>query len=68
MLEFKYRLRSDIPEEEVKFELTIKEWTDKGMLISMDFENPEMVSIGDLFDQAYVKVKNPQLFVSQETG
>ena len=37
------------------------------MVLKINFTEPLVVSKGKLFDQAFIRVKNPKLFVSQET-
>ena len=68
VLQFKYRLRSDVDEKRIKFDLVIKNWTTDGMVLWLNFTEPEAVSNGNVFDQAYVKVLNEKLFVSEQTG
>lgn len=69
VLEFKYRLRNDgIEAKKIKYDLYIEEWEETGMKIKIDFEDPLLVSYGSMFDLCYIKIKNPHLFVSKDTG
>ena len=68
VLQLKYRLRSDVDENLVKFDLVITEWTSSKVVLWMNFTDPALVSHGKLFDQAYVSIINPNLFVSKSTG
>lgn len=69
VLEFKYRLNDgDQEPSNVKFDLLITEWTETSMNLKLDFEDPTAASTGKTLDQFYIKIKNPKLFVSLESG
>ena len=68
VLDFKYRLKSDVDAKKIQFDIVIKNWTADGMVLWLNFTEPELVSVGSVFDQAYVKVINENLFVSKDTG
>ena len=48
--------------------MSLKNWQPKFLEIQMNFTDPLAISKGNLLDQVVVKVKNPSLFVSKESG
>ena len=46
----------------------IKEWSEKKIDVKVDFKNPLAISKGMEQDQFYLKIKDPRMFVSKETG
>ena len=67
-MSFEFLLKSDQDPSNFKYDLFIKNWTETGMVLHINFTDPLIVSQGKLFDEALIKVKNRNLFVSQETG
>lgn len=68
LLQFKYRLKSDINKTRIKYDLELFDWTSDGLVFNITFDDPYAVSMGYFLDQAYVQVIHPWLFVSQRTG
>ena len=68
VFDVRYRLRNNIDPEGIQYDLHIKEWTETGMVLQLDFEYPRNVSIYDKFDHLIIKIKNTDLFVSKESG
>jgi hypothetical protein len=67
-MDFKLRVVSEEDPNLFKFDIYIKEWREDGMVVHVDFVNPLLVSHGALLDQCRIKVIDPWLFVSKETG
>ena len=59
VLRFRYRLRSDIETERIHYDLKVKEWRSDGMVLAIEFEEPQAVSFGDFFDQIEIQVIDP---------
>jgi hypothetical protein len=51
----------------MKFELSIKEWSDLKMTVNFKFQKPKQVSSDVNEDKFFVKIKKPELFVSQSS-
>lgn len=68
IFEVRYRLRNNIDPESIQYDLYVKDWNEDGMILQFDFVYPRNVSIYDKFDHLIIKIKNTDLFVSQETG
>ena len=67
-MDFKYNIRSDLLPESIKYDITIREWTKLGMILHVNFNETTLVSTGDLFDQAYLVIKNKNLFIAEKNG
>jgi hypothetical protein len=50
------------------YAIRMTEWTEKRMAVKVDFQNSLSVSRGLQPDQFYLTIKDPNLFVSKETG
>ena len=46
LLAFRYRLRSDIEIERIHYDLKVKEWRSDGMVLAIEFLEPQAVSLG----------------------
>lgn len=68
LFNFKYRLRNKIEPEKIIYDITLEDWHSDGLLLQMNFLYPEFVSYFTNFDFAMMKVINPSLFVSAQTG
>ena len=53
---------------EQDFYLVLTDWTEDGMKTKMVMKNPLEASNGKNRDGVQVKLKNPNLFISKETG
>ena len=51
-------------DEQVKYELSVKEWTDLYVIVNLKFEKPKEVSSDEKEDKLRIKLVQPQLFVS----
>lgn len=60
--------KGDEGSKAAEFFLNIQEWTEDGLKLKMNFTNPLSVSKGRNSDALIIKIKNPSLFVSQESG
>lgn len=68
VLQFRYRLRSDLSRERIVYDMNIKSWDREGMVLFLNFTDPPAVSYGDFFDQIEIEVLDPKLFISDRTG
>jgi quinol monooxygenase YgiN len=68
VLKFEFMLQSFTDPVELRYDLYIKNWTTTGMILHVNFSEPLLVSKGQLFDNAKVRIINPALFRSQQTG
>jgi hypothetical protein len=60
--------KSDEDPEKAAFTLIVNDWTEDGMKLKMNFTNPLAISKGRNQDALLIKIKNPAMFVSKETG
>ena len=56
------------PMEELGFSLSMTKFSSTVVQFKIDFENPLSISIGEKSDILVLKMEQPELFVSQETG
>ena len=56
------------PMEELGFSLSMTEFSSTVVKFKIYFENPLSISIGEESDILVLKMEQPELFVSQETG
>ena len=68
LLRFRYRLRSEIEKERIVYDLYLKEWSQTGMVLQVNFTEPRVVSNVEYFDLCEIEVIDPKLFISKETG
>lgn len=68
VMDFKFLKNSDQLDQELEYDLYIKEWESDHMILYCNFTNPEAVSTGFLFDEARITVTNRYLFTSASTG
>ena len=64
----RFYLKSDIKEEDIKYFLTVSNWTETSFSIQVNFTSPMIISQGVMRDEMELTVKNPFLFVSKDTG
>jgi len=57
-------INSDVDPANIKYFLSITEWTDKGVNVLMNFTTPLLISKGIKRDEAVMSIKNPLLFIS----
>ena len=64
-IEFKYfsSYQGEVDKER-KFDLSVKEWTEKHTIVNLDFEKPKEVSSDVKEDKLLIKIAQPKLFVS----
>lgn len=60
--------KSDEDPEKAAFTLKVHDWTEEGLKLKMNFTDPLAISKGRNQDALIIKIKNPALFVSKETG
>lgn len=48
--------------------MKVNDWTEEGLKLKMNFTDPLAISKGRNQDALLIKIKNPALFVSKETG
>jgi hypothetical protein len=60
--------KSDEDPEKAGFTLIVNDWTEDGLKLKMNFTNPLSISKGRNQDALLVKIKNPAMFVSKESG
>ena len=63
-----YLLKSAEDQEDFKYSIILKEWTEHNFAVKVDFVNPLGVSKGLEPDQFYMKIKDPRMIISKETG
>ena len=68
MLDLKLIIRSDEDPINLKFFVSIEDWTDRGMQLLINFTSPLVVSKGRNEDAIIIEFKDPDMFVSKETG
>ena len=68
LLELTFIMKSDVDPKEIGYNIILNEWTASHIDIKLNFTNPELLSIGAESDTVFVKIKDPSLFVSAETG
>ena len=52
----------------MRFSLDLTDWREDGIDLLINFTNPEIVSQGKQSDKVQMIIKNPNLFISAETG
>lgn len=50
VLQFKYKMRSNINVNLIKYDIEVSEWNSQGMVLKVLFEDPSSVSVGQLLD------------------
>ena len=55
-------------EEKPSYYITLKEWNQDQMKIQLNFKEPLKISQGFRLDQCVIKIKNPEYFVSLQSG
>ena len=68
LLDIKFIIKSDVDPKDIKYYLSIKHWTPRSLAISINFTDPTMISKGEQRDVMYMKLKDPFMFRSAETG
>jgi hypothetical protein len=61
-------LKSEISTKDLKYFMTLKEWTGRAVIIGVNFTKPLMISAGSKNDQVKVEVLDQIYFVSAESG
>ena len=61
-------MKSDVDPSLIGYNLILNEWTASHLDVKLNITTPLLISIGEESDTVFVKVKNPSLFVSAETG
>lgn len=59
---------SEINTKDLKYFMTLKEWTGSRIVIGVNFTKPLMISAGSKNDQVKIDVLDKIYFVSAETG
>ena len=67
-MEVKLAQKSDEEAGAAKFYLGIEDWTEQGIKLKINFTTPLSLSKGRNQDALIIKVKNPSMFVSKDTG
>ena len=60
--------KSDVNPDLNQFYLNLVDWTEDGFQMGINFTTPLVVSKGRNQDALIINIKQPSLFVSQETG
>ena len=68
ILDFKFVMKSGEDTSNIKYNLIIKDWSEQKLEFFINFTSPLSVSQGRNKDAIICKLKNPNLFVSKETG
>jgi len=68
VVDFKFVMKSDEEPDEVKYFLSILDWTELDLKMYINFTEPLTISKGRNKDAIICSFKNPNLFVSKETG
>lgn len=68
ILDFTFVMKSDVDPRALKFYVSLEEWTEDKFNVSLKFEDPMLISQGQERDTVFIKVKNKNYFISQETG
>ena len=68
LMNVRFYLKSGLKEKDIKYFLTISNWTDTSFEIQVNFTQPMVISQGFMRDEMEMTVKNPLLFVSAATG
>ena len=68
LMKVKFFLKSDIKVEDLEYYLSVGDWTATNFTIVATFTNPMQISQGIIRDEMEMSIKNPYLFVSEETG
>ena len=68
IVEFKFIMKSDTDEKDLEYYLSLTDWTESSLQVFINFTNPMAVSAGISNDAVVVKILNPNLFVSQQSG
>lgn len=68
LMNVRFFMKSDVKVEDIEYYLTVKEWTATNFTIVVNFTKPMQISQGIIRDEMEMTIKNPYLFVSEETG
>ena len=68
ILEFKFKLNSEEETGNINYDVLLLNWTSTEITLMLNFSNPLVVSKGNILDEAYIVVKNKDLFSSSITG
>ena len=68
IMDVRFFLKSDVKVEDIEYYLTVGEWSATNFTIFVNFTNPMQISQGIIRDEMEMTIKNPFLFVSEETG
>jgi hypothetical protein len=73
IFEFYFMLNGDEEPPRYRYTVKLKSWTAEGLVLEMHFEEPLLISKGGhhlnyQYDLVLIKVKDPNWFVSEETG
>ena len=61
-------IHGDTSPRELKYSMTFSEWTATFITVQLDVNNPLLLSQGKISDKLKIKIKKPELFVSEESG
>ena len=61
-------MKSDVKPEDIKYNIIIEKWTPDEFKLKVNFSDPYQISQGDERDTAFISIRNPDLFVSEDTG
>ena len=67
-MDFDIQIKNEAIQEEIEYDLYIKEWEPRYMVLQCNFTDPTVVSYGYEFDVARINVRNRFLFTSAESG
>lgn len=68
LMDFTFVLRSDIETDDLKYYLSLADWTETHLDVLVNFTEPMLISKGLVSDQVIITIKNKNMFVSNITG
>lgn len=68
VMDFKLNPQSNVDDEQLSYDIYVKEWEPEYMILKCNFTNPDLVSSGFRFDEATLKINSLFLFVSAASG
>ena len=68
LLELNFIMKSDVDPNDIGYSIILNEWTPSTFDVSVNITTPLLISKGLYRDTLYVKIKDPSLFVSSESG
>ena len=67
VFDISFILKSDIDPKNISYAVEIKEWTEYKVSLAFNFSDPLLISQGTENDLVSLVVKNPYLFVTEDT-